>query len=96
MLHKPIKRFEQSGTILDDRFFARTQAEQLSIMADIMSESGYVPRLDINPDWSLSFNGKSYDFRLSVYGVHVGRKKAKELEGIDWWKEIPKSSAKIK
>jgi hypothetical protein len=47
-----------------------------------MRYEGYVPRFDIDPDWSLSYDGSGYDFRLSVYGVFVGKEKAKCIQGM--------------
>jgi hypothetical protein len=48
-----------------------------------MRHRGYVPRYDIDTDFTISYNGKTFEFILSVYGVYVGKKKAEELCGID-------------
>jgi hypothetical protein len=48
-----------------------------------MRNKGYVPRYDIDIDFNISYNGKTFDFKLSVYGVYVGKGKAKCILGID-------------
>jgi hypothetical protein len=66
-MHKRIKRFELQGQILDDIFIPRMKGEYIRLLADAMRDSGYVVRLDIEPDWSLSYTGNHYEFILSVY-----------------------------
>jgi hypothetical protein len=48
-----------------------------------MRDSGYVVRIDIDPDFTIMYNGKGYDFALSVYGVYVGKKKAQCIKYLD-------------
>lgn len=82
-LHKRIKRFELSGQILDDIFIPRMREEYIRLLSESMKETGYVPRFDIDPDWSLSYTGNYYEFTLSVYGSHIGKKKAACIDGLD-------------
>jgi hypothetical protein len=46
---------------------------------------GYVPRLDINPDFTLDYNQakKYFEFEISLYGIYVGKKKSQWISGID-------------
>jgi hypothetical protein len=48
-----------------------------------MRLEGYAPRVDIDPDFSIEYNGSSYNFILSVYGSFIGKKNASCIEGID-------------
>jgi hypothetical protein len=50
-----------------------------------MKIAGYVPRIDIDPDFTISFNQKSeyFEFELSVHGVYAGKKKSEWILGID-------------
>jgi hypothetical protein len=48
-----------------------------------MRNKGYVPRYDIDIDFTISYNGRTFDFKLSVYGVYVGKEKAKCILGVD-------------
>ena len=48
-----------------------------------MRSKGYVPVLDLEPQFSIEYNVKkdNYGFNLEIYGVYVGKKKAYQLEG---------------
>jgi len=82
-MHKRIKRFELSGQITDDVFIPRMKIEYMRILSYSMRDAGYVPRFDIEPDWSLSYTGNYYEFVLSVYGSYIGKKSASCIEGLD-------------
>lgn len=82
-LHKRIKRFELSGQIPDDIYIPRMKEEYVRILSETMKDTGYVRRLDIDPDWSLSYTGNYYEFILSVYGSYIGKKNATCIEGLD-------------
>lgn len=82
-MHKKIKRFELVGQITDDIFIPRMKVEYVKLLSETMRDSGYVPRLDIDPDWSLSYNGNYYEFTLSVYGSYIGKKNAACIDGLD-------------
>jgi hypothetical protein len=82
-MHKRIKRFELSGQITDDIYLPRMRAEYIRLLNDTMKESGYVPRYDIEPDWSISYTGNYYEFILSVYGSYIGKKSASCIDGLD-------------
>jgi hypothetical protein len=83
--HKPIKRFGLDGIINDDSAIYRLQQEYIRLLVSEMRLSGYAPRFDIDPQFTLSYNEtKNYfEFTLSVYGIYVGRKKAEWILGID-------------
>jgi len=61
-----------------------------------MKLQGYSPRLDINPDFTIEYTGKTYDFILSVYGTFVGKRKAECLTGIDKNKPVYIQESKLK
>ncbi len=82
-MHKRIKRFELTGQILDDAFIPRMKQEYVRLMQETMKESGYVIRLDIEPDWTISYTGNYYEFILSVYGSYIGKKNAACIDGLD-------------
>lgn len=83
--HRPIKRFGLEGTIHDEAAIGRLKNEYIKLIKTEMKLSGYVPRLDINPDFTIEYNNdkKSFTFKLSVYGVYVGKKKSQWIQGID-------------
>jgi hypothetical protein len=83
--HRPIKRFGLNGNIHDDSAFIRLKAEYIRLLITEMRLSGYAPRFDINPDFTLKYNeqGQYFEFELSVYGVYVGKKKSEWISGVD-------------
>lgn len=81
--HKPIKHFYLNGEIADDSMIIKLKKEYIDILIFSMRNKGYVIRYDIDPDFTISYNGKSFNFELSVYGVYVGRKKAQWILGVD-------------
>ena len=82
-MHKRIKRFELTGQISDDKLIPRMKHEYIRLLADTMKDTGYVQRLDIEPDWSLQYTGNYYEFTLSVYGSYIGKKAATCVDGLD-------------
>lgn len=87
--HKQIKRFGLEGEIFDDSHIPRLKAQYIFILESAMRNHGYIPRFDIDPDFTIGYNGKTFEFKLSVYGVYVGKARAKCLAGIDKDKAIP-------
>ena len=82
-MHKTIKKFELRGSITDDIFIPRMKEQYIKLLANSMKESGYVQRIDIDPDWSISYTGKCYEFILSVYGSYIGKRNASCIDGLD-------------
>lgn len=81
--HRSIKKFGLSGEIYDDSDIVRLKDQYVFMVISVMKNHGYVPRYDIDPDFTIGYNGKTFDFKLSVYGVYVGKAKAKCIIGID-------------
>jgi hypothetical protein len=81
--HKPIKRFGLEGEIYDDSHIVRLKDQYVFMVVSVMRNHGYVPRYDIDPDFTVGYNGKTFEFQLSVYGVYVGKERAKCILGID-------------
>lgn len=89
--HKAIKKFCLEGDIYDDATIARLKTEYVKLLTLEMKLSGYVPRLDIDPDFTIEYNIKAEIFRftLSLHGVYVGKKKSEWIQGIDGTQVIP-------
>jgi hypothetical protein len=87
--HKPIKRFGISGEIYDDSHIVRLRDQYEFMITRVMRDHGYVPRYDIDIDFTISYNGKTFDFEMSVYGVYIGKAKAKCTIGLDKNTPIP-------
>jgi hypothetical protein len=83
--HKSIKIFKLEGIIKDDSAIGRLRLEYLRMLTAEMRETGYALRLDIDPDFTIQYNSSKeyFEFKLSVYGTYIGRKKSKWAVGID-------------
>ena len=83
--HKPLKRFSLDGNIKDESAIGRLRGEYIRLLIIEMRLSGYVPRLDINPDFTTYYNKEKecFEFILSMYGIYVGKKKSEWIIGID-------------
>jgi hypothetical protein len=83
--HKAIKRFSLSGIIHDESMLGRLKGEYTRLLTSEMRLSGYVPRFDIEPDFTVDYNEKkkSFYFALTLHGVHVGKRNSEWIIGID-------------
>lgn len=83
--HKPIKRFDLEGDIYDDASIYRLKTEYVRLVTAGMRVAGYVPRLDIDPDFTIEYNIQAniFKFNLSIYGTYVGKKRSEWILGID-------------
>ena len=96
--HKTIKKFNLNGIIHDESALGRLKQEYIRLLESEMRLSGYVPRLDINPDFTVDYNDrkKYFEFELTVHGIHTGRKQSEWIEGIDGSKPIYTQKSKSK
>ena len=80
------------GQIHDDAAIPRLRIEYQRLIESDMREQGYVPILDLDVQFSLSYDEPNdlYEFDIVVYGVYVGRKKAHLYEGFSGQSLIPK------
>lgn len=82
--HRPIKRFGLEGKIHDDADLARLRQEYLKLVLLQMRLAGYVPKFDIDIDYTLQYNYKKnyFEFELSIYAIYVGKKRSNWILGI--------------
>lgn len=83
--HKSIKKFSLDGVIDGDVGVIRLKTEYIRLLTLEMQLSGYAKRLDIDPDFTISYNehNDTYNFVLTMYGVYVGKNKSQWITGID-------------
>jgi hypothetical protein len=88
--HRPIKKFTLEGIIIDDSAIGRLKREYIRLLGIEMKLSGYADRLDIDPDFTIQYNhNKNYfEFKLTMYAIYVGKKKAPWIAGIDGTKTV--------
>jgi hypothetical protein len=94
--HKPLKRFGLDGSIYTDSAIPRLRQEYTSLLKMEMKMCGYVPRIDIDPDFTIEYNSRGYFyFELSIYGVFVGKRKSEWIMGIDGTRVIPIQKSRL-
>ena len=94
--HKNIKKFNIDGEIYDEAAIPNIKEQYINILKTIMQGKGYVIRYDIDPDFTVQYNGKTFNFLLSVYGVFIGKRKAQCVSGVDKNRTVPLTIQKNK
>ncbi len=96
--HKQIKRFTLDGVIHDESVIGRLKNEYIRLLVSEMRLTGYVPRFDIEPDFTIEYNEEksNFNFELSIYGIYAGRKQSEWIAGADGHKVIPIAKSKSK
>lgn len=94
--HKRIKSFGMEGTIRNDSDFARLRYQYQALVEEEMRYGGYIPHLDIDPVFTTSYNGVLFEFKITCYGIYVGKAKAKCYLGVTANRLIPIAMTQIK
>lgn len=83
MLKRNIKSFLISGVIKDDAGILKSRENYERLLVQDMRDRGYVPVLDLEPQFSIKYNQSkdTYSFFLEMFGVYIGKRKAQEVEG---------------
>jgi hypothetical protein len=90
--HKRIVMFQVSGLIESDANIPSVRSRFENHLVNEMNAKGYVPHFDIEPAFSLEYKKDSYEFLLSMYGVYIGKARAKCYHGVSLNNLIPKNS----
>ena len=96
--HKAIKKFYLDGVIHDEAAIGRLKLEYIRLLVSEMRLSGYVPRLDLDPDFTIGYNDKKkvFEFELSVHAVYAGKRNSEWIAGVDGIKPIYTQQSKSK
>lgn len=96
--HKQIRRFTLDGVIHDESVIGRLKNEYVRLLVSEMRLTGYIPRFDIEPDFTIEYNEEksNFNFELSIYGIYAGRKQSEWIAGVDGHKAIPIAKSKSK
>lgn len=96
-MHDDIEKFSLDGEIADSNIVA-TKENLVKTLEDNMRDLGYVPCLDLEPQFTLDYRPESenYEFELTVYGIHVGKELSWSTAGMMSGKAIMKSTPKPK
>ena len=82
-MKKNIHNFTVTGVINNDSLIIKSRDHYERLLLQQMRDGGYVPILDMSPQFNLKYIQikDNYFFSLTMYGVFVGKKKACEIEG---------------
>jgi hypothetical protein len=89
--HSQIKRFQIDVEFRDDSDIIRLKNQYENMLVHQMRDKGYSRVLDIDTAFSVEFTGETWKFLMTIYGIHTGRRKAWESEGITQGKLIPRN-----
>ncbi|NBR22912.1 MAG: hypothetical protein EBU08_03830 [Micrococcales bacterium] len=94
MQNKKIKKFGMEGTIIDDAAIPRMRQKYEGTILNAMRDSGYVPVLDLDPLFYISYDESNnrFNFEIYLHGVYVGKKRATEYDGYAGQRLIPRSN----
>lgn len=94
MKSKKIKKFGMDGVIADDSMLPGKKDNYRRIIEDSMRTAGYVPVLDIDPQFILIYDESKdvYIFDFFWYGIYVGKKKSYEIEGFSGQRYLPRKN----
>lgn len=97
MIHRKVKKIAMEGQFLDDSQIPKVRAQYESLIVHDARSRGYVPVLDLSTLWSTSYNKEddTWDFALAVYVVYLGKRKAKEWEGLSGGRLLPRNIPRV-
>lgn len=92
-MHDEIKKFLLTGEI-SDKDIVKTKTRLLEAQEAVMRDEGYVPDLDKDPQFTMSYlpEFSKFTFTLTIYGIYVGKDKAWATGGVMSGKVIMKST----
>lgn len=92
-MHDDIKRFHLTGTVTSDTFVS-TRERLIEDLEASMRDEGYVPVLDLPPQFTRDFDAENetFEFVLSCYGTFKGEERSWLVAGIMNGREILRST----
>lgn len=96
-MHDSIKRFHLNGTVTSDKFVT-TRENLIKEVEDEMRDEGFVPVLDLIPQFTREYNPDdgTFVFELSVYGVEVGEEESWNIVGVTHGVTVERSTRRTK
>src|SRR4051812_41370042 len=96
-MHDEIRRFSLEGELGDGNLM-KTRERLVLFVEGSMRDYGFVPALDIEEQFTRDFNPETqtFTFKLTLYGVEVGKEDAWKIGGVMSGKKIPKYTPQTK
>ena len=78
------KPFTVEGTAIDQETIVRLRAQIEDHIEEEMRAEGYAPFMEITPElyWEWNQEANNFKYLIRLYGVYVGKRKAKGIMGI--------------
>lgn len=87
MYDKPIKMFLLDGILHDEKALGRMRGEAERYLEDDMRSKGYLPVIDLGSGYFTHYKEDgSFYFKVTMYGIYVGKVKANEWLGFNMGK----------
>lgn len=94
MTSQLIRRFQITGQVVGDKI-VQARDTLKNTMLGMMKDDGYTPLYDLDPVWNQEWVKEDiFAFTYTWQGVHVGKDKAWQTEGISGGRMIPSSPKK--
>jgi hypothetical protein len=89
-MHDSVERFPLEGVLTDKLNLVEHKARMVHFLEGDIRDRGFVPLLDMEPHYTQAWDAQEghYTFKLSVYGVYVGKEKSWQVAGIMSGKSI--------
>lgn len=96
-MHDDVKRFYSYGEITAQEFVSARE-ELIRLIESTIRDEGYVPLLDMTPQFTRQYNLEKelFEFELSVYGVFIGKEESWQIAGLMDGKRVPLSTRPTK
>ena len=93
-MNRKIKTFGHDGEFLDDSVVMITRVAAENAVMHEMRDKGYAKILDLDVGWYTQYDSliNKWEYAIRVYGIYVGKRKARECEGWSQGKLIPRST----
>lgn len=97
LFHRNVRKLGIEGEFIEDSQIPLVRAQYEKLLIQDARSRGYLPVLDLDTAWSTWYDAtrNRWYFRLTVYVVYMGKRKAKEWEGISSGKLIPRNIQKV-
>lgn len=94
-MHDDIKRFEQEGYTENN---AQNRDWCIRELETQMRDAGYAPSIDNEPQYTVEYlpAEECFKFKLSVFGVFVGKEDAWSVSGVTTGRRIMKHTPRTK
>lgn len=91
-MERKIKTFGHDGEFLDDSVVMITRVAAENLVSHEMRDKGYARVLDLDVGWYTQYDPAldKWEYAIRVYGIYVGKRKAKQCEGWTQGKLIPR------